>query len=189
MGKTLLLTGHPGIGKTTIIREVIHTLGNRAGGFYTEEIAGPGGRKGFRLVTLDGREAILAHRDIRDRKAPRIGRYGVDVHALDRIGVASIQRAMAENKIVLVDEIGKMELFSRAFRDTILMAILGPTLVLGTIMLKPHPEADALKSLAQVTLWEVNHRTRSELPGKMLEWLKQHTEFSKPRNQPTSHPV
>jgi len=175
MGKTLLLTGHPGIGKTTIIRQALHTLGDRAGGFYTEEITGPGGRKGFRLVTLDGQEAILAHKDIRDRKAPRVGRYGVDLQALNRVGVAAIQRAMASNKIVVVDEIGKMELYSRAFRDTIMLAVLGPAPILGTIVLKPHPEADAIKALAQVTLWEVNQRTRVDMADKVLTWLHKQT--------------
>ena len=174
MGKTLLLTGHPGIGKTTIIRKVIRTLGDRAGGFYTEEIAGAGGRKGFRLVTLDGEETILAHKDVRGRKTSRVGRYGVDVHALDRVGVAAIQRAMVENKIVIVDEIGRMELLSHAFRDAVMLAIMSPSPVLGTIMVKPHPEADAFKTLAQVTLWEVNQRTRNSLSDKVMAWLRQH---------------
>lgn len=172
MGKTLLLTGHPGIGKTTIIREVIRALGDQAGGFYTEEITGAGGRKGFRLITLDGEEAILAHKDIRGRKTPRVGRYGVDIPALDRVGVAAIRQAMAAHKIVVVDEIGKMELLSRAFRDAVMLAVMSPTPVLGTIMARPHPEADALKSLAQVTVWEVNQRTRVELPDKVLAWLR-----------------
>lgn len=171
MGRTLLLTGKPGIGKTTIIRKVIAQLGDKAGGFYTEEIFGPGGRKGFRLITLDGKEVIFAHKDLRDPQAPRVGRYGVDVKALERVGVAALQRTLQAKKLVVVDEIGMMELFSRAFCDTVMLAILGSTPVLGTIMSKPHPEGDAFKTLAQVTLWEVNMRTRDELPGKALTWL------------------
>ena len=171
MGKTLLLTGQPGIGKTTIIRKVIAQLGDKAGGFYTEEIFGPGGRKGFRLITLDGKEIVLAHKDLRDPQAPRVGRYGVDVKAFERVGVAALQRAMQAQKLVVVDEIGMMELFSRAFCDTVMLAILGETPVLGTVMSRPHPESDAFKTLAQVTLWEVNQRTRDELPGRVSTWL------------------
>ena len=177
MGKTLLLTGYPGIGKTTIIREAIRALGDQAGGFYTEEITGPGGRKGFRLITLDGEETILAHKDLPDRKAPRIGRYKVDIPALDRVGVAAIRRAMAAHKIVVVDEIGKMELLSRAFRDAVMLAVMSPTPILGTIMAKPHPEGDAFKALAQVTVWEVNRRTRTELPDKVLTWLQTYADL------------
>lgn len=179
MGKTLLLTGRPGIGKTTIIRKVIAQMGGKAGGFYTEEIFGPGGRKGFQLITLDGKEVVFAHKDLHDPKAPRVGRYGVDVKALERVGIAALQRAMQEKKLVVVDEIGTMELYSRAFCDAVMSAILGPTLVLGTIMSHPHPESDAFKALAQVTLWEVNRTTRDDLPGKVAVWLNQHIRSTK----------
>jgi len=178
MGKTLLLTGHPGIGKTTVIRQVIAQMGDKAGGFYTEEITGPGGRKGFRLITLDGKETTIAHVDLRNPKAPRVGRYGVDVSALERVGVTALRRAMQEKRLVIVDEIGTMELYSRAFCDTVMLAVLGPTPVLGTIMKHPHPESDVFKTLAQVTLWEVNRTTRDELPGKVLVWLKKHTQLA-----------
>jgi nucleoside-triphosphatase len=174
MGKTLLLTGRPGSGKTTVIRKVIAELGDRAGGFYTEEITGPGGRKGFRLITLDGREAVMAHKDIRGPNVPRVGRYGVDVKALERVGVTALQRAMRAGKIVVVDEIGKMELFSTLFQTTVMEAILGRPLVLGTIMQKPYIEADVFKTLAQVTIWEVEARTRDALPGQALAWVQTH---------------
>ena len=175
MGKTLLLTGHPGIGKTTIIRNVIAQVGNKAGGFYTEEIVGPGGRKGFRLITPDGKETIMAHVDMRSPKTPTVGRYGVDVKALERVGVAALRRAMQEKKLVIVDEIGTMELYSRAFCDAVMLAILGPTPVLGTIMSHSHPESDVFKTLAQVTLWEVNRTTRDGLTGKVMAWLNKNT--------------
>ncbi|MGC9394362.1 MAG: nucleoside-triphosphatase [Anaerolineae bacterium] len=179
MGKTLLLTGRPGIGKTTIIRNIVAQVGNKAGGFYTEEIVGPGGRKGFRLITLGGKEtaqiATMAHVDLRSPKAPRVGRYGVDVDALERIGVAALRRAMQKKKLMIVDEIGTMELYSRAFCDTVMLAILGPTTVLGTIMNHSHPESDAFKTLAQVTLWEVNRTTRDDLTGKVMTWLRKNT--------------
>ncbi|MFN2108261.1 MAG: nucleoside-triphosphatase [Anaerolineae bacterium] len=175
MGKTLLLTGHPGIGKTTIIRNVIAQVGNKAGGFYTEEIVGPGGRKGFRLITPDGKETIMAHVDLRSPKTLTVGRYGVDVKALERVGIAALRRAMQEKKLVIVDEIGTMELYSRAFCDAVMLAILGPTPVLGTIMSHSHPESDVFKTLAQVTLWEVNRTTRDGLTGKVMAWLNKNT--------------
>ena len=175
MGKTLLLTGRPGIGKTTIIRNVIAQVGNRAGGFYTEEIIGPGGRKGFRLIALDGKDTVMAHVDLRNPKAPRVGRYGVDIDALERVGVAALRRAMQEKKLVIVDEIGTMELYSRAFCDAVMLAILGPMPVLGTIMSHSHPESDVFKTLAQVTLWEVNRTTRNDLTSKVMAWLNKNT--------------
>ncbi|MGC9399702.1 MAG: nucleoside-triphosphatase [Anaerolineae bacterium] len=171
MGKTLLLTGYPGCGKTTVIRKVVAQLGDRAGGFYTEEITGPGGRKGFRLITLEGKEAVLAHKELRGPRVPRVGRYGVDVKALEEVGVAALRRAREAGRIVVVDEIGKMELYSHAFQLTVMEAVLGPTPVLGTIVKRPHPGAEAFKGLAQVTLWEVEPRNRDALPARILAWL------------------
>src|SRR4030067_866580 len=97
MHRTLLLPGRPGVGKTTIVKQVAAGLGARAGGFYTEEITGPGGRKGFRLITLDGKQATLAHIDIRSKS--KVGRYGVDVAAFERVGVAALRAAIEGGEV------------------------------------------------------------------------------------------
>ncbi len=171
MAKSILLTGYPGIGKTTIIKHIITALGDRAGGFYTEEIVGAGGRHGFKLITLAGKEVTIAHKDLRGPTIPRVGRYGVDVPALERVGVRALRRAMAEGKIVIVDEIGPMELFSQAFQDTVMGAIIGKHHVIGTVMSKPNPEADAFKYLAQVELHEIDRRNRDDMPARILKWI------------------
>ncbi len=172
MGHTLLLTGRPGIGKTSIIQAVVEALGSRAGGFYTEEIRGPGGRKGFRLVTLDGREAIMAHVNLRGGGRPRVSRYGVDVKAIEKVGVSALRRAMEAGKLLIVDEIGKMELFCGPFKDAVLQAVGGPYTVLATVMSKPNPWVEALKAMPHVETWEVTFENRDELPERVLEWLK-----------------
>ena len=115
MGRTLILTGTPGIGKTTIIKAVIKQLDDQAGGFYTEEILGPGGRKGFRLITLDGQWGVMAHADFKSKS--NVGRYGVEV-SYRSIGWGRIYYAAVETKpIVVIDEIGKMEMFSSQFQS------------------------------------------------------------------------
>ncbi len=171
MGKTLLLTGHPQCGKTTVIRKIATVLGSKAGGFYTEEIFGPGGRQGFELFTLEGQHATLAHKDLRGPGVPQVGRYGVDIAVLENVGITALRTAAAAAKIVIVDEIGKMELLSPHFRNVVLELVFSPSIMIGTIIYKPHPQADILKALAQVTLWEVNNRNREQLPRTALEWL------------------
>jgi nucleoside-triphosphatase len=172
MGRTLLLTGHPGVGKTTVIQQVAAVLGPHAGGFYTEEISGPGGRKGFRLVTLDGREAVMAHVDIRTRH--RVGRYGVDVATLDSVGVAAIRTAIdsRDAAAVVIDEIGKMEMFSGEFRGAVLKAMSSSKIVVATVMQKNHDWVSALKVMPQVTVWEITEANRDAMPGRVMQWIE-----------------
>jgi len=189
LGKTLLLTGHPQCGKTTIIRKITSELGVQAGGFFTEEIFGPGGRQGFKLFTLEGRHAILAHKDLRGDKVPRVGRYGVNLDVLEQTGISALQAAAAAGKVVIIDEIGKMELLSPRFRDAVLQLIFSPAIIIGTIVYKPQPQADLFKQLAQVTLWEVNQRNRDLLPQMALEWLAGQTKQGRTRLEPGARPV
>lgn len=171
MGHTLLLSGRPGIGKTTLIRAVVAQLADRAGGFYTEEIVGAGGRKGFRLVTLDGRADIIAHIDFKSRS--QVGRYGVRVEVIDRLGAGAIRAASEHKPIVVIDEIGKMELFSGPFQSAVLKAVGGPKVVVATVMQDNHPWVAALKALPQVTVWDVTKVNRGTLPAQVMQWLEQ----------------
>jgi nucleoside-triphosphatase len=171
MKPTLLLKGRPGVGKTTVIKAVAESLGERAGGFYTEEIRGPGGRKGFRLVTLDGQQAIMAHIDLRGGDRPRVSRYGVDVSAIERVGVRAIERAMKREKTIIIDEIGKMELFSGPFKDVVLRAVGGPHVVIATVMAKPNPWIEGLTLMPRVTCWEVNAQNRDQMLHQVMDWV------------------
>jgi len=175
MARTLLITGRPGVGKTTVIQKVAASLGPRAGGFYTQEIRGPGGRKGFRLVTLPagGREAVMAHVDIRSRN--RVGRYGVDVAALDSVGVAAIRAAIQSCDVIVVDEIGKMEMFSGEFRGAVLKAMSSDKIVVATVMQQNHDWIVALKGMPQVTVWHVTESNRNDLPARVMQWIADKT--------------
>jgi nucleoside-triphosphatase len=170
MAKTILLTGRPRVGKTTIIKEVVKRLPGLAGGFYTEEIRERGRRQGFKIVTLDGREGILAHVNVRSRY--RVSKYGVDLASLERVGVTAIQHAIVTSDCVVIDEIGKMELFSVAFKDAVLVAVESDKLVLGTIMLRSHPWADAIKAHPQVSLIKITEANRDTAMQLILDSVK-----------------
>lgn len=170
MTTVYLLTGRPGSGKTSLIKEAIAAMKGRAGGFYTEEIRGQGIRQGFRLVTLDGDSAILAHVDIRSRY--QVSKYGVDIVGFERVGVSALKRAEESSALVVVDEIGKMELFSAAFRDTVTRIIGSGKRLLGTIMLSPDPWADAIKRRPEVRLVELTRANHPQILKQVLDWLE-----------------
>ena len=166
MGKTILLTGSPGCGKTTIIGRVVAKLTIPAGGFYTREIVGSGGREGFEIVTLGGVRGTLAH--VNRRQSPRVGKYGVDLSALDELGVRAIAEAINHGELIIIDEIGPMELKSKLFQEIVLQAIRSPWPVLGTISLRPSTFSERLESLAQVAFIEVTRENREALPHQLL---------------------
>ena len=170
MKQVYLLTGRPGTGKTSIIKQAIAGMKSKAGGFYTEEIRSQGVREGFRLVTLDGRSAILAHIDIPRQYS--VSRYGVDIESLERVGVSALHQAADECDLVVIDEIGKMELFSTKFREAVLHIIDRGKKVLGTIMLSPHPWADAIKRQPQVNLVSVTRANYHQVLEDLQQWLK-----------------
>ena len=114
MQSNILISGRPGIGKSTVIQKIIESLGSeRAGGFWSGEIRQAGRRVGFSINTLYGLNGILAHVDF--TTGPRVGKYRVNVSDIDNIAVPSMISAREAGKIIIIDEIASMELFSTKF--------------------------------------------------------------------------
>lgn len=148
--KNILLMGRPGVGKTLSVKTVAAEFRNIAGGFTTGEIRERGIRKGFSVTTLDGTSGVLAHVD--SSALLRVGKYGVDVAAFERIALPALREAMSGKQIVVMDEIGKMELASPRFCGLVREVLDSPSIVLATVM---HPFADETKRRGDVEVLEV----------------------------------
>lgn len=165
----VLLTGAPGVGKTTLIRKLVEKLGRPARGFVTDEIREDGRRRGFKLVTLDGREGVLAHETV---KGPnRVSRYGVSTADLEKIGIPAITPKDV-GEVIVLDEIGKMECVSEAFKAAAWRALDAPNLLLGTIARKGVGFIARVKRRPDVTLVEVTPRNRDHLVGQLLSMIE-----------------
>ena len=163
----LLLTGRPGVGKTTAIMRTLEFLeGCAVTGFYTRELRGPRGRLGFEVVTLDGRRQTLAHVEFRSRD--RVSRYGVDVAGFETEIVPAIDPLLhPDADLIVVDEIGKMECFSARFQEAVLRALESEVPVLGTVGLGGHPFIRQIRVRADVELIQITAENRDRLPQQL----------------------
>src|SRR5207249_8455697 len=168
MTEKVLLTGHPGCGKTTLIKRVANNLPQRAGGFYTEEIRDHGRRAGFKIVTLDGDEVVFAHVGL---KTPEyLGKYRLDLSALEATGVKAVREAVQRQRLVVIDEIGPMEIRSTIFRDAVNEALDSDVRVLATTFARSMLFTDAVKSRPDVTLLDVSPSNHQRPASASSKW-------------------
>ncbi len=165
--KNYLLQGRPGIGKTTLLCRIADRLSHmRTGGFFTEEIREHGQRVGFRVETFSGQSGILSN--VSFQKGPHVGKYRVDIPQFESIGVSALEDALKTADLILIDEIGKMELFSERFREMVLTCLDSSKLVIATVMSRSHPFVDRLKSRSDVEIIEVTLKNRDGLVERLV---------------------
>ena len=136
----ILIRGKPRSGKSTLIQKLEALLKQKnkvIGGIITPEIREKS-RLGFGIIDImTGEKGILSH--INQHEGPKVSKYGVNLEDLNSIGVKGIKNALAKNAdVIIIDEIGKMELISKEFQ-TIVWEALNQQKVLGTIGQISHP--------------------------------------------------
>ena len=108
------ITGRPGVGKTTLIEQVLPLLHLSVGGFVVKEVSVCGHRVGFALTDLaTGRSGTLAH--IHQPSGPRIGRYTVNLQTMEELGVPAVEAAIRSCDLVVIDELAPMEMTNERF--------------------------------------------------------------------------
>ncbi len=155
------ITGRPGVGKTTLIERLVDCLSISAGGMLSKEIRVCGHRVGFSLIDVaTGEEGILAH--LHHRDGPKIGRYTVDLHSLEEIGIRAVRRAIEACDLVVIDEIAPMELASPAFIPAVEAALASDkSLLISTHAHADHPLAHRVRR--ELSLYRVKLSNRDRL--------------------------
>jgi nucleoside-triphosphatase len=168
--KNILITGLPGVGKTTLVKKLFEELKHlHPAGFYTEEIREGGQRKGFELISLDGKRGVLSHKDI---KSPyRVGKYKVDIESFESF-LDSLPFFDALNGLIIIDEIGKMECLSDPFKNLLKKIFKSGKLVVATIALKGSGLIAEIKKRQDIKLFEMTKDNRDLFLLEILKEMK-----------------
>lgn len=173
-----LLTGPPGIGKSTVVSRVIYlvrTKGYAVGGCLTKERRSGRERTGFTIVDLmSGLEATLA--SSQSSLGPRVGRYRVDVKGLAEVGASALMHAATGAEFIVIDELGPMELTSPEFKNAAEACFNSGRPILAVVhYTMKDPLIDHLRALQNKQLVEVTLENRDglavRLAGEILSAL------------------
>ncbi len=167
----VVITGEPGVGKTTLVRKLVKALKDRAIGFWTEEVRDrkTKKRKGFKVVTTEGKETLFASKTFTSKHL--VGSYGVNVARFESVVLPLLEKALSKrDKILVVDEVGKMELFSKKFRDIMRVAVHEPRDMIVTIPIRDvHPLVKEIRRLPGAVLIELTKGNREDMDKEVLQ--------------------
>ena len=166
MKKNILITGVPGIGKTTLIMKILDAVKHIGPvGFYTEEIREQGIRMGFSLINTRGDRSTLAHVNIKSRF--KVGRYGVDVAGFEAF-IEQLPFFDDRVGMIVIDEIGRMECLSTKFTKLMKTILDSEKLFMAAVALKGEGLIAEVKRHSDIELFEITRDNRNDLLQRIL---------------------
>ncbi len=170
----VVITGEPGVGKTTLVKRVVERIGDKSIGFWTEEVRNrkTKRREGFKVVTTEGKEEIFAHKRFTSKHL--VGSYGVNLQKFEGVVIPLLEKAKRDRKkILVVDEVGKMELFSRRFREIIGDLVRDPArdMVITIPIRDVHPLVREIRRLPDAVVVELKKSNREGMEEEILKLL------------------
>ncbi len=155
------------MGKTTLVNKIIKQLSCNIGGFYTHEILENGRRTGFYITDFDGNQMIMASE--KSNSPYRVNKYGVSIDAFEKIGIPAMERALQNAELIVIDEIGKMEMFSQKFCNMLRTVFNSEKPLLATIKRIDCELTKELKQRKDVIIFEVTANNRDKISDEIFE--------------------
>ena len=170
------ITGMPSVGKTQTLIKIMEFLednGYTLQGMITEPIVEKKKRVGFYVEDWQTKEKeVFAHIDFDSKE--KVGKYGVDIGALEQVGVPAIEKAIADEEvnIIIIDEIGKMEMISEKFCETVIEALDSDKPIMVTLHKKSRtPLLQDVRRRDDIRILEVTDVNKNLLPYKIQKIL------------------
>lgn len=168
--RLILLTGIPGVGKTTLISKVVYLLrkeGISVGGIYSKERREGRTRVGFVMIDLlTGFQAELASMG---GEGPRMGRFRVSLTNLSDFASKAVERALSDSELIVIDEVGPMELMSPEFRRAVKKVLeSGKPALMVVHMRMNDPLVEEIKERHDAKMYQVTPENRDTLPTLLL---------------------
>ncbi len=176
MNSKILITGSPGSGKSTLISNLIEYYTNEKNysvyGFLTPEIRERGNRVGFDIVDIySGNRSHLARVGYFKTKY-RLGKYSVFIEEFNKYIEKTMNIEGKDIDLIVIDEIGKMELLSEKFQNIIKTIFTSKISILATIGLKLiHPVKNYLLNLPSVLLLSLDRRNFQLIFEKVISLI------------------
>jgi len=157
------------------VRRIVETMeldGIKVGGMTSGDLRSGSARVGFEICNLMTNEVgVLAH--VNQATGPRIGKYRVDSEDLDKIGTEAICSAVKDADVIVIDEVGPMELTSTRFNDAVRAALGCGKPVLGTVHRNAQdPLVRKIRSGQGIEVMEVTHENRDRLADVLAQRFK-----------------
>jgi len=171
MPKNILITGYPGAGKTTLINKLVKQLSCTIDGFYTHEMKKHGRRIGFYITDFDGNQMVMASE--KSASQYRVNKYGVNIDAFEKVGIPAMERALQSADLVVIDEIGRMEMFSTKFCEKLRKVFDADKPLLATIKKIDCALTKELKEREDVQIFEVTKQNRNVIIDEVKRALKE----------------
>lgn len=177
MTNKIFITGRPGIGKTTCLIKIADILRNEGidlAGFITTEVRERGRRIGFKLIDIDrSTSSWLAKVGVKSKY--RIGKYAVLVEEFEEFLSDTVIPKVENAKVIMVDEIGPMEMLSKKFRDFITYIIPSPKPLVATLHIRARRNflIDRLMRSIKYELYTLTYENRDRIPLIVSARLKE----------------